>query len=268
VSESLPPWTAQSAFDVRLCWGSPGVRALGAEAGAPLGALVVVDILRFTTALDVAVGRGACVIPLLWPDGPVDRAAYPRGTEIADASGPRRLSLSPATLTGLGPGDRVVLPSVNGSHCSTVAAGLGVPVVGASLRNAGAVAHWLLQTTAARATAAGGPGAIAVVACGERWPDGSLRPAVEDLLGAGAIVTALGRGDPARALSPEAAAARAAFGSARNDLHGSLAASVSGRELVAKGNADDIGWAAALDVSPCVPVLGDDGAYGDAKKTP
>lgn len=258
MNEGLPLWTAQSGFDVRLCWGAAGVRALGAETGAPLGALVVVDVLRFTTALDVAVGTGARVFPLLWPDGPVDRAAYPGGTEVADATGPRRLSLSPATLRALGPGDRVVLPSVNGSHCSTVAAGLGVPVVGGSLRNARAVAHWLLRTTAGRPA-----GPIAVVACGERWPDGTLRPAVEDLLGAGAIVTALGQGDPARSSSPEAAAARAAFGSARNDLERTLAASVSGRELEAKGNADDIGWAAALDVSSCVPVLGDDGAFGD-----
>jgi 2-phosphosulfolactate phosphatase len=263
VSEGVPPWTAQSGFDVRLCWGTAGVRALGAEAGAPLAALVVVDILRFTTALDVAVGTGARVFPLQWPNGPVDGAAYPRGTEVADATGPRRLTLSPVTLTALGPGDRVVLPSVNGSHCSTVAAGLGVPVIGGSLRNARAVAQWLLQATAGRPV-----GTIAVVACGERWPDGSLRPAVEDLLGAGAIVTALSQGDSARSLSPEAAAARAAFGSARDDLERTLATSASGRELEAKGNADDIGWAAALDVSPSVPVLGDDGAYGDANRRP
>jgi 2-phosphosulfolactate phosphatase len=182
---------------------------------------------------------------------------------VADATGPRRLSLSPATLRALRPGDRIVLPSVNGAHCSAMAARLGVPVVGGSLRNARAVADWLLRKTTGRPL-----GAIAVVACGERWPDGSLRPAVEDLVGAGAIVAAIGQGDPARSLSPEAGAARAAFQSARTDLRGTLAASTSGRELEAKGNGDDINWAVALDVSPCVPVLDEDGSYADMTGVP
>jgi 2-phosphosulfolactate phosphatase len=253
MSDRWPPWSAQAGFDVRLCWGPAGVRALGEE----VGALVIVDILRFTTALDVAIGRGAHVFPSHWPGGPVD-PAYPGGVEVADATGPRGLSLSPATLTALRPGERVVLPSANGSHCSALAAALGAPVAGGSFRNARAVSEWLVETTAGRS-----PRPIAVVACGERWPDGSLRPAVEDLLGAGAIVTALGQGDPARSLSPEAAAAGAAFRSARSDLEDTLAASTSGRELEAKGNGSDIEWAAPLDISPCVPVLAEDGAYVD-----
>ena len=254
MSDRWPPWSAQAGFDVRLCWGPVGVQALGEE----IGALVVVDILRFTTALDVAVGRGAHVFPSPWDGEPVDPLSYPGAAEVADATGPRRLSLSPATLSALRPGERVVLPSANGSHCSALAAGLGVPVVGGSLRNAQAVSGWLIRTTARQS-----PAPIAVVACGERWPDGSLRPAVEDLVGAGAIVAALSQGDPARSLSPEAAAAGAAFRSARSDLEGTLTASTSGRELEAKGAGGDIGWAAALDVSRCVPVLAVGGAYVD-----
>jgi len=254
LSARLPPWTTQSGFDVRLCWGPAGVQALGPQAAA----LVIVDILRFTTALDVAVSQGARVHPLAWPPASGAPSPYPPGTEVADGRGPRHLSLSPATLGTLRPGDRVVLPSINGSHCSAMAAQLGVPVVGGSLRNAGAVADWLLRATAGRAV-----GGIAVVACGERWPDGSLRPAVEDLVGAGAIVEALGRGDSARTHAPEAAAARAAFDAARTSLGATLAASTSGRELEAKGTADDVSWAAVLDVSACVPVLDEEGFYAD-----
>jgi 2-phosphosulfolactate phosphatase len=259
VSDDQSVWSSQSGFDVRLCWGPAGLRALGAE----VDAVALVDILRFTTALDVAVGTGAQVFPQPWPvdfSGP-DR--YPAVTEVADASGPRGLSLSPASLTALGAGERIVLPSANGSHCSALAAGLRAIVVGSSLRNAGAVARWLLRKTE------GSPAhPIAVVPCGERWPDGSLRPAIEDLIGAGALVSALRSGDEGRSLSPEASAAVAAFESAQSDLPGTLAASTSGRELQAKGNGDDIGWAATLNASTCVPVLGADGAYVAAGDVP
>lgn len=54
------------------------------------------------------------------------------------------------------------------------------------------------------------------IAAGERWPTGELRPALEDLLGAGAIITALGLRD---ALSPEAAAAAAAWRDQRHDIN-------------------------------------------------
>ena len=58
-------------------------------------------------------------------------------------------------------------------------------MVGASLRNAAAVASWIAREHDADDTV------VAVVAAGERWPDGTLRPAVEDLWGAGAVLAAL-----------------------------------------------------------------------------
>lgn len=230
MSAGDPPWgwAAQSGFDVRLCWGPAGLQALGPG----VGVIVLVDILRFTTAL-----------------------------EVADGAGPRGLSLSPGTLTALRAGDRIVLPSANGAHCSALAATLAVTVVGGSLRNAGAVAAWLL---AGRGRESRQP--IAVVPCGERWPDDTLRPAVEDLIGAGAIVDALGEGDPALSLSPEARSAGAAFRGALHDLPAALAESGSGRQLRSAGKGEDIEWAAALNVSRGIPVLGAEGAFGDGGK--
>ena len=52
----------QPGFDPRLAWASEGGTLL---AGA-CPVLVVVDILRFTTAVEVAVANGALVVPERW----------------------------------------------------------------------------------------------------------------------------------------------------------------------------------------------------------
>ena len=99
-------------------------------------------------------------------------------------------SLSPAALRAAPAPARLVLPSPNGSAIAA-AAPPGVTVVAGCLRNATAVG---------RRVARAGP--VTVVPAGERWPDGSLRPALEDLLGAGAVVAALLDAAPGRALHP------------------------------------------------------------------
>ena len=84
---------------------------------------------------------------------------------------------------------------------------------------------------------------IGVVACGERWPENdSLRPCLEDWLGAGAIVHAL----PGDNKSSEAVAA---FLALHDDLVGALMDCPSGQELTAKGYAADVDLAAAHDVA-------------------
>ena len=96
---------------------------------------------------------------------------------------------------------------------------------------------------------------VGVVPAGERWPDGSLRPAIEDLLGAGAIIHHLGL-----PCSPEAQVARDAFRSAGPDLPRLIRASVSGCELVERGFHRDVEIALEMEASPCVPLL-TEGAY-------
>jgi 2-phosphosulfolactate phosphatase len=96
---------------------------------------------------------------------------------------------------------------------------------------------------------------ITIIPAGERWPDRSLRPALEDLLGAGAIIHAL----PGRR-SPEAGAAEAVFIAMRDKLSDTLYECPSGRELVERGFPEDVALAAALNVSDAVPTL-IDGAY-------
>ena len=96
---------------------------------------------------------------------------------------------------------------------------------------------------------------IAVIPAGERWPaddigDHSLRPAAEDLIGAGAIIDAL----PGRR-SAEAEVAVAAFRAMRDRLPAVLEACSSGREHVLRGTAADVALAAQLNASDFAPRL-------------
>jgi 2-phosphosulfolactate phosphatase len=217
----------QPGFDTRFDWSAAGAVLLARA--CPV--VVVVDVLRFTTAVEVAVARGTVVVPRRWEEG----RGSPGG---ARGTGPS--SLSPASLLGLPAGTRVELPSPNGAMAVLAAADAGAVVLAGCLRNASAVA------AAARTLG----GSVGVVAAGERRGDGSLRPAVEDLVGAGAVLHAAG----GRA-SPEARAAVAAFRDAAGDLPGLLAGCVSGRELTARGLAADLALAAEHDVSTAVPRL-------------
>jgi 2-phosphosulfolactate phosphatase len=96
---------------------------------------------------------------------------------------------------------------------------------------------------------------ISIIPAGERWGDGSLRPAFEDWIGAGAIISQLNG-----SLSPEARAALAAFRHAEAETELLVRQCGSGKELIARGFEEDIVLAAALDVSAYVPTLVN-GAY-------
>jgi 2-phosphosulfolactate phosphatase len=240
------PEYLQRPFDVRLEWGPPAAEALRDVACA-----VVVDVLSFTTAVTVAVERGVAVHPFRWRDERAAAYAAEVGATLAVGrleavrEGVAGVSLSPAAMARVEGVERIVLPSPNGSTISTALAASGGTVVAACLRNAPAVAAWLV--------ARGAPGPVAVIPAGERWPDDTLRPAVEDLWGAGAVVAGLL--DAGLAASPEARAAAAAFVAA--DLPGDLRECVSGRELGDRGFAEDVAIAGEYGASPVVPVLVD-----------
>lgn len=213
--------------------------------------MVVVDVLSFTTSVSVLVERGTAVYPAAWGDSRADELAREHGAALAvrrrEVSESSPWSLSPAALLRAPALDRLVLPSPNGSAIAAAASG---PVLAASLRNATAVARWL------RRHGYGTELAVSVVPAGERWPDGSLRPALEDLLGAGAVLAALDA--PASALSPESAVARALFASLdRSSLAEHVRTCASGQELTAGGFAEDVEVAVQVDVAEVVPVLHD-----------
>ncbi len=194
---SAPDPFDQAGFRSRLEWGEAGVRALAPR----VGLVVVVDVLSFSTSTCVAVEQGARAVPARSAG---EAATLARSIGAIPADPTRSLAhptLSPSSLLALRTGQTVVLASANGGACAVDAAEAGAMVVVGCLRNASAVG---------RLVAAHG-GASAIIAAGERWPDGTLRPALEDLLGAGAILAMVGSAD----LSPEARAASAAFNAIR-----------------------------------------------------
>jgi 2-phosphosulfolactate phosphatase len=238
---------AQDGYDIRFEWGAEGVDVLAAECGA----LVIVDVLSFSTAVDIAVSRGARILPLPYRD---ERAAAAAKAAGALLGGEKSWSLRPSTLLDIPAGTLLALPSPNGATLSARAATGGTRVLAGCLRNA--------RTVAGRALAVAGGRPVGVIAAGERWnADGRpLRPGVEDHLGAGAIIAAI-RILCGGTASPEAAlAATAVLGT--DDLAAAIAECSSGRELIGWDRPQDVALASDLDVSTAAPVLVD-GVYAD-----
>jgi 2-phosphosulfolactate phosphatase len=240
----------QLEFDIRCEWGERGVATL-----APTSDIVIiVDVLSFSTSVDIAVQQGAVVFPYRWQDDTAVEFALSVNAELADPKRIRgRYSLSPESLLHIRPGTRIVLPSPNGATLTLAAK--PTPVLAGCLRNAQAVA------LAAKKYGS----KIAVIPAGERWRDDhSLRPSFEDLIGAGAIISYLS-GKP----SPEAVSAVAAYRATQSRLIEYLFQCSSGKELIERGFGEDVSLASQQDVSECAPILIDAGfVRAEAKAQP
>lgn len=124
-------------------------------------------------------------------------------------------------------------------------------IIEGGLTSAAATARWILDEQ----VRLGRRAMVSIIAAGEPRGSGATRFAVEDLLGAGAVIDALG------ALgidytSPEAAAACAAFTGLRGAVAHLLTASATGQAAVAAGvQAADIAAAGRLDTVETVMVL-------------
>lgn len=229
----------QAEFDIRLEWGEYGVSLL-----APISnVVIIVDVLSFTTCVEIATNRKAIIYPFRGRQETAQEFARSVSAELAQKRGDARYSLSPRSMLEIPEGIKLVLPSPNGSTL-TLATG-NTPTLAGCLRNARAVAE-AVKKYGSR---------IALIPAGERWPDGSLRPSFEDLVGAGAIIYYLNGN-----CSPEAQAAKSAFLAAEQDLKNLLLQCGSGKELVERGYKEDVNLAAELNVSACVPTLAS-GAY-------
>ncbi|WP_315788964.1 2-phosphosulfolactate phosphatase [Fischerella sp. JS2] len=225
----------QSEFDLRCEWGDHGVTQL-----APISdVVVIVDVLSFSTSVEIATNNGAIIFPYDWKDeSALDYAKSLQAQLASDRTSQNSYSLSPASLTKIPAETKLVLPSPNGSSL-TLQTGK-TPTLAGCLRNCEVVAKFAQKYGAK----------IAVIPAGERWRDGNLRPAFEDLIGAGGILSYLNGN-----LSPEAEIAVSAFHAVKKNLLASLKKSSSGKELIARGFESDVEIAAAFNVSDCVPLF-------------
>jgi 2-phosphosulfolactate phosphatase len=220
----------QTEYDTRFEWGMAGVDAL-----VPISdVIIIVDVLSFSTSVDIVVGRGGGVLPYDGPAEALTTFAQAKGALVASKTrhSTNAYSLAPSSLVSFPAGARIVLPSLNGSVLSLATQGL--PTLAGCLRNA--------RATAACANRLGKR--ISVIAAGERWQDGTLRAALEDLIGAGAVLAHLDR-----SRSPEAELAVAAYDHFSRRLFDTLLACGSGKELAGLGFTEDVRLASELNAS-------------------
>ena len=93
---SVDPY-GQSGFGVRFDWGLQGAIAIATGAAA----VVVVDVLSFTTTLSVALDTGIEVFPYRFRDASAAAFAATRGAVLAVGrreAGPTGVSLSPVSV--------------------------------------------------------------------------------------------------------------------------------------------------------------------------
>ncbi|MGB9098852.1 2-phosphosulfolactate phosphatase [Erwinia sp.] len=222
-------WYKQNAYAIRLEWGMTGVEQLADLTDC----IIVVDVMSFSSCVSLAVSRGAAIYPWPWKDDPA--LEYGQKQQALVASADRRFvadgfSLSPHSLLSINAGTKLVLPSPNGSTISFRARESRAAVFSGCLRNLSATVDACKQFEK-----------ILVIACGERWPDGTLRPAIEDLTAAGGLIALLQA--EGRSVSPEAAAAVAVWQQGIAELHHCASA----RELIARGFEEDV--ALCLDIN-------------------
>ena len=223
-------------LNVDCQWGTNGLRAIASG-----NIVVIVDVLSFSTATTVAVAHGAEILPCEWNDARAAELAKAQNAQLAAKRGQGRFSLAPASMKKIAKGTRLVLPSPNGSTLAQTAQRLdAAAVVIGCLRNATTVASWAAKQKRD----------VAIIAAGERWDDGTIRFAIEDWLGAGAIISRM-----VGNRSAEAESAAASFERLRYSIHRTLAECPSGRELIEAGYPDDIDLASEVDVDHVIPLL-------------
>ncbi|HUZ49941.1 MAG TPA: 2-phosphosulfolactate phosphatase [Candidatus Dormibacteraeota bacterium] len=213
-------------------------------------AVVVIDVLRATTVVAVALANGAQgVIPVRSVDQARELAASGPGYLLGGEFENRRIAgfdcgNSPFDYaTSVVEGRRVVLRTTNGTQAFAALAGLDTAILCAAFVNVAAVvAHLKRQRYRS----------VAFLCAGQ-----DERFSLEDFVCAGAIVHALGEDDPHVRIDDAGLAARALFEQERFSLLALLAIGNHAEDLRAVGAQADIAFAAQLDLLDVVPIMRD-----------
>lgn len=230
-------------------WGRSG--AIRASENSEI--VVIVDVLSFSTTVAYAVKQGAFIYPLALGDDPTDlikkyiaEAAVPR-MDVPDKG---RFSLSPLTYMGIEKNTRVVLPALNGGTCCKLAQGNSNTILIGALVNAQSIGRHIMSLLNKSNVVK----TITVVACGERFKrlnsDGGIRFAIEDYLGAGAILSWLNSNK-----TPEAEVCEEALKHNQVNLERVIWDCESSGELREIGFGDDVKLASQLNAFEVVPVM-------------
>ncbi|WHZ04063.1 2-phosphosulfolactate phosphatase [Neobacillus sp. YX16] len=237
----------QSPYTCRVEWGRRGAR----EAAERGDIIIIVDVLSFSSTVVSALNFDAVIYP--YPPN-LDGKEYAQTINAeyilgrAEAAKAGKPTLSPVSFNDEHTNKKYVLTSLNGAFCTWIASKVPALLIGSLLNasSAAAVANQLrLQKNAS----------ITVIPCGEMWSNGkeeedTLRPAIEDYLGAGAILSYL-EGEK----SPEAEVCKGAFYHAEPKLNELIWDCGSGRELREKGFGADVKHCSQLNTYQTVPFL-------------
>ncbi len=237
-----------------LDWGIEGMR----YALQNNDITVVVDTLRFSTAVVTAIANGFTIYPVGDRKSGEDLAAS-IGANVAGKPGMAKYTISPHSYLNSACEDnkKVVLFSPNGAACSAIV-GRGRNAYVGCLLNARAVGEYV--TMLARRERAN----VTVIAAGEqRAIDNGERIvyekkasypvfAIEDYLSSGAIMTYSDLGKNA-----EAQVCELAFCSAKENIEDLLLDSFSGRYLLQHNLREDVKHAARLNIYEVIPCIKD-----------
>lgn len=246
---------SQSAYEIRLEWGIKAVEHLAED----VECIVIFDIMSFSTCVSIAAESGALLFPYPWKDSTASEYALSKNAVTANYD--RRFSgegfsLSPQTLLKLKAGDRLVLPSPNGSTVTFKAKSIVKDKSIVKEKNSQASIFCAsLRNLRATARACQAFSKILIIPCGEKWADGTLRPSLEDLYAAGGLASLL----EDKTLSPEAQAAAAVY---RGISLEQLRDCASAQELIERGFAQDVDLCLQTDVSELACQLIDDAFIG------
>jgi 2-phosphosulfolactate phosphatase len=239
----LPP---TPRYRCTLAWGRRGL----SEAALRGDIVVIVDVLSFSTCVVTATQHGGVIVPCAEEDDPhalAERHDAVVAVRREQATARDRYSLSPLSFAAVRPGQTVVLPSPNGGACSSLGDGASFLFAGAIV-NATAVGHTVTRLVDSS------DHTVTIVATGERYgtpsEDGTIRFAVEDYVGAGAILAAIDADK-----SPEAEVCESAFAQVRHRLGEVLWGCESGLELRERGYKEDVHHASQLDRYSAVPIM-------------